>query len=160
MLMTYELDFSTQYGQFYLVDKGSKNHTEVKDFWSDQAFSDRLGETGSMLGILIENDLTTVKGRLEILDGPPSELEPEAEHIVETSLVLDSGILELQDCPSSQILVEVPLEKGTYRIRISSYHISEPYGAKNGEVKDRYLLQIWKEHQASEKKVLRQFDRS
>lgn len=60
--MIYNLNFFTQYGQFYVVDKGTDGETDDLEFWSDAALLERLACENGILGILIENDYCTVMG--------------------------------------------------------------------------------------------------
>lgn len=40
--MIYNLNFFTQYGQFYVVGKGTDGETDDLEFWSDAALHERL----------------------------------------------------------------------------------------------------------------------
>jgi len=153
--MKYNLDFFTQYGQFYIVDQGTIGDSSETEFWSNEALNDRLAYDEGILGVQIENDFTTVKGELIILNGPNPTIDASAEHIVEASIAVKSGIMEIQDCPTSSVELAIPLDKDVYRVRVSSYLISEPY-LKNTP-QDYYKIEIWKEAH-SPRKVIKQFN--
>ena len=155
--MIYNLNFFTQYGQFYVVDKGTDGETDDLEFWSDAALHERLACENGILGISIENDYCTVMGDLEILNSPPVNEDPNADHIVEASIQIKSGTLEIQDCPLSSVIQTVALENGSYRVRVSSYNLDEAYQGVDDQMPiDKYRIEIWKES-FSANKVLKQW---
>lgn len=154
--MIYVLDFFTQYGQFYIVDKGTIGETDDLEFWSDQALNDRMAYENGILGILVENDFTMVLGELKILDAPNPTLDLKADHIVEGSIQINSGTLELQDCPTSTVEHSIQLENGNYRVRVHAFNLNNVYTEKQETPNDRYRIEIWKQ-EAAPRKVLKQW---
>jgi hypothetical protein len=96
-------------------------------------------------------------GDLEILNSPPVNEDPNADHIVEATIEIKSGTLEIQDCPLSSVIQTVALENGSYRVRASSYNLDEAYQGVDDQMPiDRYRIEIWKES-FSANKVLKQW---
>lgn len=156
----YKLDFFTQYCQFYLVNKAEVSEMDDLEFWNDKAMEERMAVEKNTLGVTVENDFSIVKGELEVLDAPKEIIDPQAVHIVEGSLEITSGVMEIQDCPTSETILEVPLENGPYRVRIYSYNLDNPYNETDDRnPNDYYRIEIWKE-ELSDRKVLKQWIRN
>ncbi|POY35981.1 hypothetical protein C3K47_12305 [Solitalea longa] len=49
--MKYNLDFYTQYSQFYICDKDSPCNTDSDRFWTNEAHEDRMAIEEGVLGI-------------------------------------------------------------------------------------------------------------
>ena len=89
--MKYQLDFRTQFGQFYLSDKTSEGNTEAADFWSDEAFDDRLAMGAGILGVGTEC-YGHVKGEVHILDSASAQNDFNVfDHVVEGGIVIQSA---------------------------------------------------------------------
>jgi hypothetical protein len=56
-------------------------------------------------------------------------------------LNLPSGLLQVKDCTSYDTVLELNLEKGTYRVRISSFKL---WTVENDKGDDYYVVEIWK----------------
>lgn len=94
---------------------------------------------------------------MEILNNPPVNEDPNADHIVEASIQIKSGILEIQNCPLSTVIHTVALENGNYRVRVSSYNLDEAHQGIDDQIPiDRYRIEIWKES-FSARRVLKQW---
>ncbi len=154
--MIYVLDFFTQYSQFYIVDQGTIGETDDLEFWSDQALNDRLAYEDGILGITVENDYSTVLGELEILKTSNPNPKLNADHIVEASITINSGILEIQDCPTNNVIHSIPLEIGDYRVRVYSFNLANVYEEGHDIPNDRYRIEIWKDI-PSPRKVLKRW---
>ena len=153
----YKLDFFTQYCQFYLVNIAEVSEMDDQEFWSDKALEERLAVEKNTLGVTVENDFSIVRGDLEVLEAPNEDIDPNADHIVEGSLVITSGAMEVQDCPNSATILAVPLDNGAYRVRIYSYNLNDPYNEIDDlNPNDHYRIEIWKEA-PSDRKVLKQW---
>lgn len=141
--MKYNLDFFTQYGQFYVVDRDADDDKDGVDFWNEIAFENRLGIDEGVLGIRIENDECKAKVEVAILESRSSHIDfTEADHVVEGPLKITSGFLQIQDCPSSAVELEVRLDPGNYRCRIYSFDLDKAY---QDEPEDHYKIEIWKD---------------
>lgn len=139
----FDLNFTTDYGQFYLNDKDSTGDTGSEDFWSSQAFVDKIAIEEGVLGISIENSEGIVKCELEILKSKSTILDfDDFDHVCEASIKIESGFLQIVDCPFSEIELETEIEKGVYRVRVYSNNLKAAY-YKN--LTDFYKIEMWKE---------------
>src|SRR5579864_8641581 len=97
--MVYQLDFSTGYNQFYIIDGESDGDTGSDNFWTDDAFNDKLAIEDGVLGIGIES-YGQVKAELQILNNSNKEIDfSKYDHIVEGGIKIGSGLLQIIDCP-------------------------------------------------------------
>src|ERR1700760_3608009 len=107
--MHFDLDFITQYNQFYISDKTSSHNTDSDNFWTDEAFKNRLAVEDGILGIGTEC-YGHVKGELNILSGENRVVDfNEYDHIVEAGIKMGSGIIQVIDCPNSVVELEVEI---------------------------------------------------
>jgi hypothetical protein len=136
----YSLHFSTEYYQFYLLDEATKSQTDDADFWNSEAEKLRLAVLDGLLGVTIAT-YGQVNGELIVLQETPP-VQSNADHVVEASLELGSGRLLIKNCTSYTTQLELDLDKGAYRIRISSQKLGTVTG-DDGD--DFYSIEIWKE---------------
>jgi len=141
--MIHKLSFFSQYGQFYIADKDAHADTGSKDFWNNEAFHNRLAVDDGILGVSIENDEAVANVEIELLPFKPEEKDlSRFDHIVEESLLIRSGKLQILDCPNSQVEFELNLEPDWYRVRVSSANLTKAYQ----EIpEDKYNIKIWRE---------------
>lgn len=152
--MKFHLNFTTDYGQFYISDKTPTESTGSENFWTDQAFADKLAVEKNILGISIANEEGKVKCLLEILDSKSLTNDfSNFDHVVEASIEIKSGVLQVIDCPSSEIEMETKIENGEYRVRVYSINLESAY---NENTKDSYKVEMWKEGYA-ERIVLKRY---
>jgi hypothetical protein len=153
--MKYPLDFYTQYGQFYICDKDSENDTGKDSFWTSDAFNDRLAIGTGVLGIGTEC-YGPVKGELEILDFSRTITDlDEYDHVVEGDLEINSGVIQILDCPNSIVELELTVPPGNYRVRIYSSNLASVEG---DEGDDFYKIEIWR-GLSTERKVFKRYNR-
>ncbi len=152
--MKFSLDFTTSYGQFYLSDK-DEGDTGSPDFWTDEAFNDKLAVEKGVLGVSLENSEGIVKGEIEIL-GSKSLISDfsDFDHVVEASLVINTGFLQINDCPFSALILEEKIETGNYRVRVYFKNLKTAY---DKDPKDFYKIEIWKDS-FSDRSVLKRFE--
>ena len=154
--MKHKLSIFTQHGQFYVADKDSPGDTGG-EFWNDEAHHDRLAIDVGILGISIENDEATANIEIELLDTRPVESDlNQFDHVVEGSLSIVSGKLQIQDCPNSQVELEITLAPACYRLQVC---FSDLRKARQVNPEDRYLIRIWKEA-FSQRRVLKRWHSS
>ena len=147
----------TQYGQFYIADPYSEADTGHPDFWTNEAFKDRLAVADGIMGISIENDEAIANGQIVVHESQIEEGDfSQFDHVVEGSLLIRSGTLQVLDCPNFEAEVSMQLTPAWYRIRISCANFEKAY---QEHPEDRYLIDIWKEPY-SPKKVLKRWHRS
>jgi hypothetical protein len=135
----HNLSFFTEYYQFYILDSETKAQTDAHDFWNAEADKRKLAIGEGLLGVTVAK-YAEIKVEVRVLSVEPNE-NAEADHIVETSLNLPSGLLQIKDCTSYDTVLELKLEKGTYRIRISSFKL---WAVKGDEGDDYYMVEMWK----------------
>lgn len=151
--MKYPLNFDTQYSQFYIADKLTYRQTDG-DFWNEDAYNDRLGSNDGVLGVGIEC-YGLVNGELNILGEETLNVDfSNYDHIVEGSIEIKSGILQILDCPTSTSQLEVNLHPNWYRVRIYSSNLESVEG---DEGDDYYMIEIWPQPKEC-RKVLKRFN--
>lgn len=152
--MKFELKFTTDYGQFYINDKNATGNTGSENFWTDQAYADKLAVEDGVLGVAISNDEGKVECEFEILNSKSLISDfGEFDHVVEASMKIHSKIIQILDCPNSEIEIETEIENGDYRVRVYSKNLESAYY----EIpKDSYKIEMWKEVY-SERNVLKRY---
>ena len=152
--MKYNFDFYTQYNQFYIADKFSKADTGSEDFWNNTAYNERLAILGNTLGIRIQS-YGHVKGEIIILEKASEEVNHKFfDHIVEGGIDVNSGLLEILDCPNSNLELEIKLNPQRYRFRIYSSNLSSVI---DDDGDDYYKIEIWPDNDM-ERKVLKLYN--
>ncbi|MDB5148578.1 MAG: hypothetical protein JWQ57_2598 [Mucilaginibacter sp.] len=159
--MKYQLDFDTSYSQFYVYDKDSQDQRDSVNFWTHEAYEDRLAIEDGVLGIGTEC-YGHVKAELEILESANNLMDfADFDHIVEAGIEIKSGILQILECPNSIVQIELPVAPGNYKVRIYSSNLDSVYGDKgdnyddeNGD--DYYRIEIWPDERA-ERNVLKRY---
>lgn len=152
--MNHKLSMFTQYGQFYIVDKDAAGDTGNPDFWNSDAFNDRLAIADGVIGISIANDDAVANLEIEILNSPLVEEDlGQFDHIVEASLLVKSGKLQVVDCPNWQVELEFDVEPNWYKVRVSSSNLDK---ARQEDPKDKYYIKIWK-GEFSERTVIKRW---
>jgi hypothetical protein len=135
----HKLSFFTEYYQFYILDSETKTQTDAPDFWNDEAGQRKLAIGEGLLGVTVAK-YAEIKVEVRVLSSEPTK-DADADHIVETSLNLPSGLLQIKDCTNYDTELELNLEKGTYRVRISSFKL---WTVENDKGDDYYVVEIWK----------------
>lgn len=152
--MKFYLDFTTDYGQFYLNDKDGGD-TGSPSFWSSEALNDKLAVEKGILGVSLENSEGIVKAELEILNSKSLISDfTDFDHVVEASLEINTGFLQINDCPFSLLVLQEKIEKGNYRVRVYYKNLETAY---NENPEDFYKIEIWKDS-FSERNVLKRFE--
>lgn len=136
----HRLTFRTTHHQFYISDKSSPFRTNSDDFWTKQASDDKLAIEEGLLGIGTEC-YGLVKGHVEVLDHVPNEEDfTSYDHVVEGSLQLASGILQVFPCLENTPILELKLKPTTYRVRAYSSNLATLDG-DDGD--DYYIIKLW-----------------
>jgi len=154
--MKYNLNFRTQHNQFYLYDKASPANTASDDFWTAEAHDDRLALENGILGIGTQC-YGHIKGELDVLDNANQAVDyNHYDHVVEGGLEVKSGVLQVLDCPNSEVELEVKLTPGTYRVRVYSSNLASA-DIDEVEGNDYYKIKIWPDTNM-ERKVLKRYN--
>ena len=152
--MKNDLKFKTYYGQFFIGEKNAAGNTGSENFWTDQAFADKLAIEAGILGISIGNEEGIVKCEFQFLDSKSSISDfTNFDHVVEGSLQIQSGVLQILNCPDSHIEFEANIDNGEYRVRVYSMNLATGHSENP---KDSYKIEIWKES-FTERQVLKRF---
>lgn len=153
--MKYPLNFYTEYHQFYIQDRISEGKTDSDDFWTEAAHNNKLAVENGIVGVGTEC-YGPVKGELIILDSANDSFDINLyDHIVEGSIELKSGTLQVANCTWFDIELELKLEPGTYRIRVYSSNLASVVG---DEGDDFYKIEIWPDIML-ERRVLKRYMR-
>lgn len=135
-----DLDFYTCYHQFYILDRDSPADTDSNTFWTEESNQDRLAIGTNILGVTT-GCYGNVRSSIKLLEAEPLPELDKYDHIVETSLSITSGILQIIPCVSSdEAELELKLPIGEYAIRINSGDLASVIG---DEGEDFYVVQIW-----------------
>lgn len=147
-------DFYTSHHQFYIYDKFSEDNSS--DFWSDQAYSERLAIGTGLLGISTES-YGQIKGEINLLEQDNITFDiGNYDHIVEGSLDINSGVLQILNCPNSCVELELVVTPGIYRVRVYSKNLASYLEEINEN--DYYKIEVWPDRYL-DRKVLKQFPR-
>jgi hypothetical protein len=137
---SYRRDFDTSYHQFYILDKDSPSDTDSNTFWTEESHQDRLAIGTNILGVST-GCYGDVKSLIKLLEIEPVVELDKYDHIVEASIFITSGILQIIPCVSSDDAeLELKLPIGEYCIRINSGNLASVVG---DEGEDFYVVQIW-----------------
>ncbi|WP_430898083.1 MULTISPECIES: hypothetical protein [unclassified Paraflavitalea] len=151
--MRYNLNFSTSHHQIYLCDKDSLRETDAFDFWTEEAAKSRLAINSTILGIGLEC-YGDFKGELILLEAKNDTKDFSSyDHVVEAGVDIESGVLQVLDCPGSNVEFELELVPGTYGVRVYSLNLKSVLG-DSGE--DYYIIELWPDR-SRERIVIKQF---
>jgi len=153
--MEYKLDFDTQYNQFYVCDKSSLKATDSLAFWTADSHEDRLALGDGIVGVGTQS-YGHISGKLVVLTGESDIVHfDKYDHVVEGALELTSGVLQILDCPDSEIMLEINTSPGLYRIRVYSSGLRTT-SRDDDEGDDQYLIEIWPS-KLTNRKVLKRY---
>ena len=138
--MKYEVNFTTFYRQFYLFDKGKEGATDSPNFWSKVAFESGLALEKSVIGVGIAA-YGLVRLTVEVYATEPLVLDFDKwDRITEGSIKIKTGYIQILDCPNSEVQLEIPVKKGSCRVRIYGANFASVVG-DDGD--DFYRIEIW-----------------
>lgn len=155
MQSEYSLEFTTSNFQFFIADKESPQDTG--EFWTNTwDLESRLTFEAGIIGVGI-GSYGKVKATLLILKKQSNRSSFETfDHVVEASLVLSSGIVQILNCPDSIVELELDLQPGEYRVRVYSSNLSNADVYEGNRGTDTYLIEIWPDEQ-KERVVLKEY---
>jgi hypothetical protein len=149
------LKFTSSHCQFYICDKGSPKATDSNDFWTGEAHASRLAVEDGIIGVGTES-YAYIKAEISILVQRPTSIDLEKyDHIVEASLRIPSGIIQVLNCPDSNLEFEKQVVPDDYRVQVRSLGL-ETVQDEFEEADDKYLILIWPETYSS-RKVVKQY---
>ena len=145
------------YNQFYLISDPKHVGSDDPDFWSKEAYRERLAVAPFTLTIGTDT-YGKVPVDIDVLESPSQLSLDDWEHVVEASIDISSGTLEVSGCPDSEPLARLEMPQGIYVARVFCRGLSEfpdDGGSYNG---DSYLIHLWRgEHKG--RTVLKRFER-
>lgn len=150
--MKHKLSFYTQYSQFYLTSDNG-NSLAVGNNWDSESYEDRLKQLNNFL-VVFTQCYGNVKGELIVLEKPIAVIDyNKYDHIVEAGITVESGVLQVLDCPNSSIELEIKVKPGNYRVRVYSSNLASVLG-DDGD--DYYKIEIWPDDNM-ERRVLKKY---
>ena len=151
--MFYKLDFLTEYNQFYLSSDNRSEMNLINSFILD-GYTDRLTNFNNTLIIRTET-YGHVVGEINILQQALNFDQSKYDHIVEAGIDINSGLLEVINCPYGDIELQIKLIPSTYRVRI---YFSNMLGYDHDEDKldDFIKIEIYPEDN-KERKVIKRY---
>jgi len=144
------------YTQFGLSSSPKATETDPRDFWSDEAFRDRLAAAPFALSVGT-NTYGEVPVDIEVLDAPSQLSFDDWDHIVEASIDISSGILEVSGCPDPEPDATIQVLPGIYEVRVYFRGLSGGRDDGGDYMGDSYLIHLW-QGRAISKKVLKRFE--
>lgn len=142
--ISHTYSFQTAYNQFYLADKDSPAATDSNSFWTEEAFADKLAVEEGILGVCT-GTYSYVKCEISFLAHRPDETSFEGyDQVVEASLEVKSGVLQLLNCPDSMVIAKHSLPIRIYRVRVITSGL-ESIIDEDIEANDKYLIELWPE---------------
>jgi hypothetical protein len=151
----YNLDFFTTHNQFYLCDSAFTGTTGDTTFWNNDAQNARLGTTEDIIGIKIAS-YGHVRAELNVLNTADTEKDfSKYDHVVEGSVKLSSGIMEVLNFPDTKIILKAIVTPARYRVRIYSYAVRN-VNPDEDEGTDHYKITLWP-GEGRERKVLKAY---
>ncbi|MDM1360361.1 hypothetical protein HX012_02645 [Myroides marinus] len=156
--MKYTLNFSTSYNQFYIADKLYSGDTDSDNFWTDESYHDRLVMESGILGVSTQS-YGLIQGEVFLLQEPVKEIDfSKYDHIVEAGISIESGVLQILDCPNSSVELEIKIKPGKYRVRVygSNFSSVKENDLSNSTDNDFYKIEIWPQDNVG-RKVLKQY---
>lgn len=143
------LDFPTSNYRFCIADKKEKFEPVTIEPRADQVLNDRLVVGNSFLSVSTGSD-ERVKGDIVVLDKQKEQIDlSHYDHVVEASLPIKSGTLQILNCINGSVALEVNVIPAYYRVRV---YFSNLHSVND----DYYKIEIWKDHD-TEKKVLKKY---
>ncbi|MBD3907099.1 hypothetical protein NAL32_20480 [Chryseobacterium sp. Ch-15] len=152
--------FHTQYNQFYIEDvNDEKKNTDSDSFWNEKAFDGRLALESGVLGIGTQS-YGNIKGDIEILEKPNLNINfNNYDHIVEGGINIQSGKLQILNCPDNHLELSLKIASGKYRVRVYSSNLAsvKETDLANETDNDYYHIEIWPSEEM-ERKILKQYE--
>ncbi|MET3129593.1 hypothetical protein ABID42_004719 [Arcicella rosea] len=163
IMKIYNFRFYTDYHQFFIEDGSNegKGSSASSNFWNEISFKERLALTNGIIGVGVESYGNDIKGEIEILEKPNENIDySKYDHIVEGGVNIQSGELQILNCPDSHLELSLKIAPGKYRVRVYSSNLAsvkEPDLANDTD-NDYYRIELWRSEEM-ERKVLKQYER-
>jgi hypothetical protein len=154
-VMPNKFKFQTQYSQFYIEDKEAKNTSNNDINWTDEDFDARLATISNQL-VVFTTCYGYVKGEISILKKPKRNFSlAKYDHVVEHSIEINSGIIQLIECPTNFVEFEKKVQPGRYRVRVYFLNLDSVIDP-DIEASDYYKIEMWLDNDI-ERKILKKY---
>lgn len=155
-IMKYKFDFHTQYRSFYLTSDNTEEASRPEVLAvSRQVDNGRLIAVKNTL-IITTGSYGHIRGEIRILNKRNEIVNYDTyDHIIEASIEVNSGKLQILNCPFSDIEFEKKIKPGVYGVRVYSSGLSTS-NFDEEEGNDRYLIEIWPDNTVK-RRVLKQY---
>ncbi|MCC4632016.1 hypothetical protein [Xanthomonas dyei] len=138
---SHDLKLFADYFQFYLQDEAADG--DLSDAWDPAAVQTMFAVSSGVVGIGTVRNMD-VPITLEFLASEPAADFTNFDHVVEGSLVVNSGPLVVAGCTDYfPDAAHFDLEPGIYRVRLSASGLATL--SEDGlDGQDHYRVQLWK----------------
>jgi len=127
------------YNQFYIEDKNGLGDTSSSDFWTPEAFRNKVAVVPGTVGIGT-GTYGDVRVYTEIHDTPPPVDLAVWDHVTEAGLDVKSGMVRVIGCLDVQE-ENFAISPGSYRVRCCHADLAEANDTGGGG--DWYVVQVW-----------------
>ena len=140
LLNGHRLDFTTSHHQFYIANSHSPMATDSENFWTKEAFDNKLATSTGILGIGTAS-YGPIKGEICFYDTLPKlSFASKTDHIVEGNLNISSEKINILDCLNNKIEFTKTIKNGSYRVRVSMFNLASVIDGKGN---DYYLIEVF-----------------
>ncbi|WP_283421061.1 hypothetical protein [Chryseobacterium profundimaris] len=150
--------FYTEYNQFYISsDKGKFLSSEI--LTDETSYTSRLSLENNAL-VVFTQSYGNIEGEIEVLPKPNIIGDySNYDHVVEGGINVQSGELQILNCPDNNLELSLKIDPGTYRVRIYSSNLDsvKETDLTNDTDDDYYRIELWKSDDM-ERKVLKQYE--
>jgi len=137
MLLTRSLELFADYHQFYVLDSGVGQPPED---YTDDDVQRRVKIAPSVLAVLAARN-TTIPLLVEVHENDPGTSLDDWDHIVECSLELPTGRLQVRECSGAAVL-DLQVTPGAYHARVLFAGLGDV--SEDGLTgNDRYAVMLW-----------------
>jgi hypothetical protein len=153
-MKSYQLKFFTEYYQFYIQDATTKAATDSEIFWTTQASEDKMAVEEGLLGISVAK-YAEINVQVNVHPQQQTVFSlQDYEHIVEASIDVPSGVLQVLDCTGMEVQLEINVTPGIYTVRSNSANLST---VQSNVGNDFYVIDIYPSPK-KERTVLKKYE--
>lgn len=134
----HSVELFADYNQFYVQD-GGVNPPAPED-WNDEDIANRSKVAANVVVVCPLRNMT-VPVEVALHDSEPSPAEVSPDHLVECSLSLPTGHLQVHECTGGPVL-NWQVASGTYRVRLSFFGLGT-ITSSGLAGSDFYKVELW-----------------
>lgn len=132
------IDVFVDYNQFYIQDGGV--NPPAPERWDDEDISNRSKVAENVVVVCPLRNMT-VPVEVAVYDSEPASPEVNPDHLVECSVSLPTGQLQVHECTGASRL-NWQVASGTYRVRLSYFGLGT-ISSDGLEGSDFYKIELW-----------------